>query len=154
MRDLDHAAIETQRIRDLQSRFHVEHAKLANWGLWSGDMRGVYPVMKPPSVWNSFKRSLVEEWGDEPGVESEFGRYTEVKAERVEQKDYDEKAAIALDERMHSPGGLGEEVRVAIRVAYMTKELPEYQMPRHSGCGIDAFLERLEVAYLFARRFS
>lgn len=143
--------ILTARIRALQAMFWDAHAALREWGAWSMDRRGIYPVLSPPSVWDQFKRSEVEDYGEETDHAQVVT--TPVKAEGPDHEVYDEKLAVLLDERIHGPGGMPLHQREAIRLAYATREVPEYQFPRFAGCNLDAFCERLEGALVFVGRF-
>jgi hypothetical protein len=70
------------------------------------------------------------------------------------QEDYEEKAAVVLDERIHAAGGLGIEIRKAIRTAYIDGGPREGRWHVYANCPTpDAFMERLEVALRFVRRF-
>lgn len=140
------------RIRGLQSIHHAAHQALVNWGHWSADRRGIFPTMAPPVMWTQFKPDEREDYGEEqaPAVTSEA---KEAKAEAAPRAEYDEKSAVALDERLHGHGGLPVDMRIALRVAYVSREVPEEQFPRFAGCGEDAFCERLENCLLFVGRF-
>lgn len=148
--DINEAAV---RIRALQAMFAVEHAALRNWGAWAADLAGIYPSISRPHLWEQFDRRGADKdgWGveQEPQVKE-----SPVKAEPAEKRAYDEKLAVMLDERMHSPGGLPDYVRLAIRTAYVSHEVPDDQFPRLSGCTLDAFCERLEGALRFVGRFA
>lgn len=137
------------RIRGLQGIYEKEHRALVEWGLWSLDRRGIFPTLKPPSVWDQFKRSEVEAWGDAP--ENHEGPAE--KAELLPRVGYNERMGLMIDERIHGVGGLPDYVRLAMRVAYVTREVPEDQFPRLAGCSLDAYCERLEHALRFVGRF-
>lgn len=140
------------RIRTLQAIHSEAHKALINWGDWSADRRGIFPILAPPEMWDQFKRDEREDYGEEqaPAVTPEAST---PKAERAPLRGYDERAGLALDERIHAAGGLPVEMRRAIRTAYVTREVPEEQFPRFAGCSEDAFCERLEACLLFVGRF-
>lgn len=143
--------LETARIRGLQAIYAKSHAALSNWGRWSADRSDIYPKMNPPSIWDQFARSKVTEWGEEG--EHAYAILQVVKSEPAEKRPYDERTACKLDERLHGAGGLPDYIRLCLRTAYVTKEIPEDQFPRLSGCTLDAFCERLEAALRFVSRF-
>lgn len=143
----------TVRIRALQAMYSVEHLALVNWGLWSMDRSGLFPTVSRPSVWDQFKRSEGDDYGEEKDHAERIQYPGPAKSEAPEREPYDERAAVILDERMHHPGGLAVHVREAIRVAYVSREVPDEQFPRLTGCSVDAFCERLEGALLFVGRF-
>lgn len=140
------------RIRTLQSMYWDAHQALTNWGHWSADRRGIFPTQAPPAMWDQFKRDEREDYGDEqpPAVTAEAAL---PKAEAAPRPEYDERSAVALDERIHGYGGLPLEMRVAMRVAYVSREVPEEQFPRFTGCSEDGFCERLEHCLRFVGRF-
>lgn len=149
-------SVFTAQIRALQGIYPEAHRALINWGAWSRDLRNVYPpgvVVSP-----TWREALPSKFGDFADEDEEgVGRNDHVepaKAEALEREPYDELAGRNLDERMHGPGGLSVEVRVAMRVAYLSRETPEEQFPRHAGCNHDAFRERLETALRFVMRFA
>lgn len=144
--------IFTARIRLLQSLYFQSHQALTDWGHWSADKRGMYPTMKPPSLWNNFKRSEVEEWGEE--TEAAMSQIKqEARAESLEIPPYNERTALQVDSRIHGYGGLADEYRRALRAAYVSREIPEDQFPKACGCCEDAFCERLEAGLRFVGRF-
>jgi hypothetical protein len=150
-RDLEAAEIFTARVRGLQGIYSAAHEALKNWGAWSRDRRGIYPSMSPPGMWAQYKPDDSDEYGDEPEVPPPEA--VPVKAEAAEHELYEEKTAFILDERMHSPGGLGQMVREAIKIAYVSREVPESQFSRLAGCTDDAYCERLETCLRFVGRF-
>lgn len=141
------------RVRNLQATYPEAHASLVNWGSWAADLRGVFPKLQNPAMWHQFKQSEVEEWGEEKKEPERVVVPFPVKAESAPRRRYESKAAVILDERMHSPGGLSVEVRHCLRVAYVSHEVPEAQFARLSGCTDQSFCERLEEALKFAARF-
>lgn len=146
------ASVLIGRIRGLQELHHEAHAALRNWGHWSADRRGIFPTQAPPGIWDEFKRDENEAYGDEqpPAVTAEAAT---AKAEHLPTPEYDERKAVELDERIHGAGGLPTDFRHALRTAYVSREVPEEQFPRLSGCGDDAFCERLESCLLFVGRY-
>lgn len=149
----DQITFDAQRIRGIQDRHFKAHHALNQWGLWCGDLK-VYPTMKPPSIWDQFKRDENTEYGEE-GEASRVVIPFPAKAEARERQAYDEKLGQMLDERIHSAGGLNLEVRKAIRTAYVTREVPEDQFWKMAGCSsLDSFCERLEAALVFVGRFA
>jgi hypothetical protein len=136
------------RIRGIQSFHYKAHKALVNWGYWSLDRADIYPRLKPPSVWDQFKRDENDAYGEEqaPAVSVERAP---VRAERADKPKYDERLAIALDERLHGYGCPSVEVRQCLKAAYVTREVPETQFPKLCGITEDAFCERLETALLF-----
>lgn len=140
------------RIRGLQAAHREAHAALTNWGHWSADRRGIFPVLKPPSVWDQFKRDERDDYGEEQAA-AVSAEKQKPKAEGIPRPEYNERQAVDLDERIHHPGGLATEMRYTLRAAYVTKEVPEHQFPRMVGCSDDAFCERLEACLSFVARF-
>jgi hypothetical protein len=146
------------RVRLLQSIYFKAHEALTDWGHWSADRRGMYPTMKPPSLWNNFKRSEVQEWGDEKAEQKDVevtmtALKQEARAESLEIPPYNERTALEIDSRIHGYGGLADEYRRVLRAAYVTREIPEDQFPKACGCCEDAFCERLESGLIFVRRW-
>ncbi len=141
-----------QRVRSLQSRHDRAHAALLNWGHWSADRRGIFPSLAPPRVWNQFKRSEVQEWGEE-GAPAVAIQAHPIKPEPREISPYDERTALVLDERIHGYGGLGLDHKRALRIAYVSREVPEDQFPRAADCSEDGFCDRLEICLLFVSKF-
>lgn len=140
------------RVRSLQARHSRAHAALLNWGHWSADRRGIFPGMRPPGLWNNFKRSEVQEWGEEQAPSVAIAMQP-IKPEPPEKSHYDERTALVLDERIHGYGGLGLEHKRLLRVVYVSREVPEDQFPKLTGCGEDGFCDRLELALLFVEKF-
>ena len=148
-------ALFTERVRLLQAIYPKEHAALICWGAWSRDRRGIFPKdIAPPKVWDQFKRDENEAWGDEDAAKLEPETDAEVKAERAEDDPYNELQGHQLDERIHGYGGLWQEVRIALRVVYVRRDIHEIQYPRAAGCGQDALLERLAEGLKFVGRFT
>lgn len=142
-----------QRVRNLQFLHTRAHVALVNWGHWSADKRGIFPTLRPPGLWNNFKRSEVEEWGEETAPTLSLVREP-IKAEPREKDPYDERTALVLDERIHGYGGLGLEHKRALRIAYVSREVPEDQFPKAAGCSEDGFCDRLQACLTFVERFS
>ncbi len=150
VRDAD---VFAAQVRALQSIYDEAHKALVNWGAWSRDLRNVYPagyVMSP-----TWREALPSKFGDfgEVDENTEVVPQAEVKAESAEREAYDERAGLEIDRRMHEAGGLSLDVRLAVRAAYLSREIPEEQFPKFSGCSHDAFRERLEYALQFVGRF-
>lgn len=143
--------LTTARIRALQAIYQDAHEALRNWGLWSLDLRKVYPTQKPPSTFRDYRSG--EDYGDEDLALEPTRLDAPAKAEAAPREPYDQKTAEVLDERIHAPGGLPVEIRTALRVAYVSRETIEPQWPGFAGCNLDAFCERLESGLRFARRF-
>lgn len=148
--DLDQQELEAIRIRALQDRFPVEHEALLNWGAWSRDRKGMYPALSQPKMFEQYVHDETEGYGEESEP-----AYTEnvvmVKAER-EEETYDEKSAIALDERIHQ--GLAEYLRIALRTAYVDGGPREGRYYVYANCPTpDAFLERLQAGLAYVGRF-
>lgn len=147
------AEVFTAQVRALQSIYADAHRALVNWGAWSRDLRNVYPpgvVVSP--TWREAQPSKFGDFADED-LEREIPAETEVKSESLAREPHDERAGSDLDQRIHAAGGLPYEIRMAVRTAYLTREIPEDQFPRMSGCSHDAFRERLEFALRFVGRF-
>jgi hypothetical protein len=140
----------TARIRGLQAIYATEHARLVNWGNWSWDRRGIFPTLAPPSLWNQFKRNENEDYGEE---QEKVPADEAPKTEPLPPRPYEELPAVILDERLHAAGGPAQFVRHVAKVAYVSREVPEEQFARLSGCSEDAFCERLEALLVFVRRF-
>lgn len=140
------------RIRALQAMYAAEHAALTNWGHWSMDRGGMAPRLEPPGTFREYRSDGREEgYGEVKKIPDR--RKVPAKPEPPEKVEYDELAAVILDERMHGPGGLAIYVRYVIKTAYCTREVPDDQFPSLSGCTLDAFCERLEGALKFVSRF-
>jgi hypothetical protein len=150
-RDLEAAEIFTARIRALQGIYAAAHGALRNWGAWSRDLRGLKPTVAPPGMWSQYKPTEADDYGDE--MVGPVLVTVPAKSEGPDHELYDERTALILDERMHGPGGLPQMMREAMKIAYVTLEVPEQQFPRLAGCNDDAFCERLETCLLFVGRF-
>lgn len=148
---MDLSEVFTAQVRGLQAIHAEAHRALLNWGLWSRDRRGMSPTLQPSSTWDEFKRSEVDDYGEEAAAPIILT--VPAKPEYPELPPYDEKAAIELDERLHGPGGLALELRRVLQMAYVTREIPETQFARLTGCPEHAFRERLETGLLFVARF-
>jgi len=140
------------RIRALQGMNEPAHLALVNWGRWSRDRHGIFPPgITPPGLWNQALPSKFGDFADE-----EEGQRVEVqepaKAEAAEKEPYDEKAGTVLDERVHHPS-FPQYLRDILKVAYVTREVPEDQFPRLIGCTEDSFCERLEACLKYVGRF-
>lgn len=156
--DVDQDAIERELIRALQDLYQAEHAALIQWGRWSRDRRGIYPPgVVPNPMWDAAPTS---KWQfDAPEPEAEEYRphipFVAEKGDRPEDEDYDEKQAVALDERIHGPGGLGEALRSCLEVAYVTRYVQEHRFHRLCSppCQPETFRDRLAECYAFVSRF-
>lgn len=137
------------RVRLRQADYPEGHKALINWGLWSRDRAGIFPIDARPSIWDQFKADENEAWGDTPEVAAGPAE----KPERADDDPYDELAGSTMDERLHAPGGPGYEIRLALRVIYVHRAIPEYQYAARAGCSPDALCERLEAGLRFAERF-
>lgn len=149
--------LDTARIRALQGIYFREHAALMNWGRWSNDRRGIFPKAAGSILGAQYRRSEGEEYGDETKPDQErLARVAAMprRSEPRERLPYEEKTAVILDERIHHPGGLNVEIRRCLRIAYVTREVPEDQFAKRAGCLVDTFCERLEEALRFVRRFA
>jgi hypothetical protein len=141
------------RIRLLQADFQKAHAALINWGLWSRDRRGIFPVqITPPRVWDEFKPDENEAYG-EITEDTQVVEQSETKAERAEDDPYDELQGTITDERLHGYGGPSQTIREALRIAYVRRDIHEGQYARAAGCVHDQFIERLEAGLRFMARF-
>lgn len=148
---MDLSEVFVAQVRGLQSIYAEAHAALLNWGAWSLDRRGIGPVEVVTPGYNRDYRSTPEEYGAEPTQAPEAPAE---RADPIEHRPYDALAAHILDERLHSPGGPNVEQRRAIKIAYCSRSVPEYQFPTFPGCTSQAaFLERLEAGLRFAGRF-
>lgn len=152
MTRLEESQIEVARIRALQASYADAHRALTDWGLWCLD-KDWGPHDAAPSWPNQIPADR-SDWAEEPEdthVRIVIGK---AKAEGPERQAYDEKLAVRLDEIMHGPGRLPEYVRIALKTAYATREVPEYQFPLFSNCStFDQFVERLEAGLRFAGRW-
>ena len=135
------------RVRGLQGLYPDAHLALVNWGLWSRDRAGIFPIDARPSVWDQFKADENEAYGAEP----EESQGPAEKAERAESDPYNELQGAILDERINSQM-LSRDVSRVLVVAYVWT-IPEYQMPARAGCLPDHFCERLEGGLRFVGRF-
>ncbi len=145
-------ALFIARVRNLQAAHSLAHQALTNWGHWSADKRGMYPTLKPPSLWSQFKQSEADDYGEEIQAAMSVVKQ-EAKAEALEIPPYNELQALEIDARLHGYGGPSVEYRMAVRAAYVTREIPEDQFPKFCGCGEDAFCERLGEVLKFVGRF-
>lgn len=149
MRDLP---MLTLRVRALQEIYADSHAALIHWGDWSWDRRGIFPTLAPPAMWDQYQNNENDRLEDDE-LPIPIQLPVKAKAEPAPTRDYNERIAVALDERMHGPGGLPDYIRLVARTAYVSREIPEQQFAKLCGCTDDAFCERLEALYVFARRF-
>jgi hypothetical protein len=149
------SALITQAIRDTQEQFPDEHRAYQNWAKWCRDRRGIYPAgTTAPSIW---QEAATSKWEfDEPeAYEPHIPMVAAPKGDKPQAEDYDEKLAVALDERLHGPGGLSEAQRSVLDVAYLTRYLQEDRF--HRFCSPPTtphgFRERLEDCLKFARKW-
>ena len=150
---MDMADLFPARVRGLQAIYPEAHRALVDWGVWSRTLVGFERGIGRQGVWFQGKADENEAYGE---LEAE-GEIQIVEApacqERLDEEPEDGKRCYLLDERMHRPGGLGTEVRNALKIAYIKRYIPEFQYPRAAGCSPDAFCERIEEGLRFARRF-
>lgn len=152
---MDLSEVFPAQIRALQAMYPEAHQTLVNWAKWSRDRHKVYPPgVTPNPMWESFDSSKVTDWGEEHAIPKERLAQADTKSEPHEKEDYDEKAGREIDERIHGYGGLSVTIRDTLRVAYVSRYLPESQFPKAAGCSHDAFRERLEAALVFVSRFA
>lgn len=155
LRDLDQDAIYAERIRSLQSEHAKAHAALRNWAAWSRDRHKVYPPGTTANpMWEQYRPNEGDDYGEEHAIPETRLAQDDIKVEAPEKEDYDEKSGYDLDTRIHGYGGLSPTVRLALRVAYVSRYLPEGQFHKAAGCSQDAFRERLLEALLFVSRFA
>lgn len=153
MTKLEESAILTARIRALQAIYKPEHDALCNWAKWSRDERGIRPVEARTSIYDQMNEDDRAGWGEETDQPPIYRLTVRVKSERPEEENYDLKSAEILDERIHGNGGLASEIQHLLRIAYVTRDVPEYQFPNRCSCSWDGFCERLEEALRFVSRF-
>ena len=143
--------IFSARVRGIQGRNPEAHLALVNWGAWSRDRRGIFPVqIVPPRMWEEATSGLPDGYAAVKDAQEDDG--LQAKAERSEEEPYNELQGAILDERINSPM-ICEEVSRALVIAYVHFSTPEYQYPVRAGCGQDAFCERLEAGLRFVGRF-
>jgi hypothetical protein len=142
------------RIRSLQERYSTEHLALVNWGAWSRDRKTIGPRDSKPHIWQEAVQSKFDDYGEDHAIPAERLAQADAKSERPEEDPYNEREGALLDERMHGPGGMPLYLRQLLRVAYVSREVPEYQFPRACGCLPDTFCEGLESALVFVSRFA
>lgn len=156
-RDLSDTEVFTARVRALQAIYAPEHGALQNWGAYSRDRYGIGPKDGRNGMWDQFSAANCdpEGWGEEVSDKAGFAPQTAAaKADPSEREEYDEKSARILCERLHGPGGINLEYRRVLKVAYVSRSVPEYQMPRLSNCSTpDEFCYRLECILQFTRRW-
>lgn len=143
--DLDWQAIYTQKVRDIQALFPTAHPALKNWALWSHELHGVFPVLTPPGIWDMAKPGDPTDWVEAP-ADIQRVEQAEVKAERVEKpQTADARFGEEIDIRIHA---LHFPIiwRRVVRATYLTREIPEYQMPREAKVGYEGFLLFLDGA--------
>lgn len=142
------------RIRSLQAIHNEAHQALVNWGRWSRDRYKIFPKpIESPSIWDEAVPSKFGDFADE-GEGERIETTGPAKAERAEKEPYDELKGHQLDERIHARDGLAQYLRDALKMAYVSREVPEDQFPRLTGCSEDTFCERLESCLIFVSRNS
>lgn len=152
-RDVEFEAI---RVRDMQGRYSKEHRALVNFGRWCGDRRGVFPKQPACNLGPHYKPDTTdaEGYGDTEQAPQKVEPLEPRRPIPCDRLPYDEKTALILSDRMHQAGGLSKEVLRSVKVAYVTREVPEEQFWKMAGCSHpDHFLERLETALRFVARF-
>lgn len=144
------------RVRDLQGTFAAAHRALMNWGAYSRDRAGFQRGITKSQALSQYRYNEEEEGYADPTDACLVLIKTDApaKAEKVQDEPYDERAGMILCERIHGPGGLMLDARPVIRVAYVFRDVPEYQYPYRLGLLPDAVLERLEMGLRFAARFA
>jgi hypothetical protein len=142
-------------VRSMQERYGSAHLALTNWAKWSRDRKQIGPRDSKPHIWQEAATSKFDDFGDiQDAIPQNRLAADDRKAEYADEEPYNEREGAILDERIHGPGGLLNEVRHLLRIAYVTRDVPEYQFPRACGCPPHAFLERLEAALVFVGRFA
>ena len=151
-RDLIYSEIACARIRALQAMYPDAHEALRNWGAWSRDRYQIGPRDAQPGIWDEAVVSKFGDFADESDTPAIVGDTKPAKAERADREEYDEKAGAELDERIHNSPDFPAYQRDILRIAYVSRETPEDQFPRHAGCSEDTFCERLEGCLWFVER--
>ncbi len=153
-RDLQDSEIIRARIRALQAIYYTEHSALCNWAKWSRDRAGIFPPgVTPPTMWAEALVSKFGDFADEKDMDGrEIVEQTEAKAERADREEYDERAGEDLDQRIHNAHDFPAYQRDILKIAYVSREVPEDQFPRLAGCTEDTFCERLEGCLRFVSR--
>lgn len=155
-RDLDLEEIERHLVREVQGMYPKEHQALINWGRWSRDRRGIYPAgVTAPSIWQDAPTSKWEFDDDPEEYSPHIPIVAAAKGDRPEGEDYDEKSAVALDERIHGYGGLNETMRSVLEVAYLTRSVQENRFHKlcNPPCQPATYRERLEDCLIFVSRW-
>lgn len=147
------------RVRSLQADFAAAHRALMNWGAYSRDRAGFQRGITKSQALSQYRYNEEEEGYAPPPDPNDHKLIliktdAPAKAEKVQDEPYDERAGMILCERIHGPGGLMLDARPVIRVAYVFRDVPEYQYPYRLGLLPDAVLERLEMGLRFAARFA
>jgi hypothetical protein len=139
MNQSDFVAAFVAEVRGIQGFYPKAHQALRNWGFWSRDRSGIFPCISKPSIWDEYDSSKAD--FAEEGEGQQVVQQTEVKQERAETPDFNEKEAVELDELLHDR--FPYEIRKCLLVAYVTAEIPEEQFPRFSCCTHEGFLMSL-----------
>ena len=144
------------RVRDLQGTFAADHRALMNWGAYSRDRAGFQRGITRSQALNQYRYNEDEEGFADPNDACLVLIKTDApaKAEKVQDEPYDERAGMILCERIHGPGGLMVDARPVLKVAYVFRDVPEYQYPFRTGLLPETVLERLEMGLRFAARFA
>ena len=142
------------RVRGLQAIYPEAHDALLNWGIYSRTRYWPGPVDARPSIWDEFKPDENEPWGEVTKDTLKAEQEAPAKAERPDEEEYSERDGQILCERLHGPGGPGEEIMRTLHTAYVRRDIHESQYTNAAGCGQDAFCERLEAGLRFAARFA
>lgn len=149
--DLDWQAIYAQQVRDIQASCPVAHAALKNWALWSRELQGVFPTLSPPGIWDLAKPGDPTDWVEAP-ADIQRVEQTEVKPERLEKpQTADARLGEEIDIRIHALH-FPTIWRRCVRAAYLTREIPEYQMPREARVGHNGFLVFIDGALRYVDR--
>ena len=144
------------RVRTLQAGNPEGHRALLNWGVYSRDRAGFQRGITRSQALNQYRYNEDEEGFADPNDACLVLIKTNApaKAEKVQDEPYDERAGMILCERIHGPGGLMVDARPVLKVAYVFRDVPEYQYPYRTGLLPDTVLERLEMGLRFAARFA
>ena len=150
---MDISDIFPARVRAMQAIYPESHLALVNWGIYSRTRYWPGPVDARPSIWNEFKADENEAYGDPADAPRIAEQTLPAKSERAEEEEYSERDGQSLCERLHGPGGPGIDIVRVLHTAYVRRDIHESQYTGASGCGQDAFCERLEAGLRFASRF-
>lgn len=146
---VDWREVFNAEVRGIQAQYPKAHEALRNWGLWSRERGGIFPVLAKPS-WTEFYRADRDETHDEL-EDVTVVHQLEVKAERVEMPRSDERQGEEIDIRVHAIRFPSIWRRV-LKAAYVTVEIPEYECPRQAAVGHQGYLMFLDGALAFVER--